>query len=154
MYQYSKHTIMKKIFVILFLIPLFANAQCNEKTKEQLDSLKSSIPYPKFNIDDILYIAFINDPDVGTNNIADEDIDIKKVRVVNMKVYNSIEGPQFSQGLSLKGAFPVEWQYQFIETRIKAPKYKDFSDFYSEDAFSTTAIGAKQVLMKAEQSHE
>lgn len=130
------------------VLPIICHAQCNEKTKVQVDSLKTSIPYPKFNIDDILYIAFINDPDVGTNNITDEDIDIKKVRVVNMKVYNSIEGSQYSQVLSLKGAFPVEWQYQFIDVRIKNPKYKDRSDFHNESRFSTTFTGAKQALVE------
>lgn len=139
---------MKKTFLILFLIPLFANAQCNEKTKEQLDSLKSSIPYPKFNIDDVLYIAFIKDPEVGTNNITEEDIDIKKVRIVNMRAYNSIEGPQFSYVLSLKGSFLVKWEYQFIDVRIKNPKYKNCSDFHNEHQFSTTPTGAKQALME------
>ena len=65
--------------LILFFIPLFANGQCNEKTKELVDSLKSSIPYPKFNIDDVLYIAFINDPNVSTDNITDEDIDVVSI---------------------------------------------------------------------------
>lgn len=140
---------MKNIlFVILFLIPLLANAQCNEKTKKQLDSLKSSIPYPKFNIDDVLYIAFINDPNVSTNNVTEKDIDVKKVRIYNMSAYNSIEGSESSHVLSLRGTYPVEWQYQFIDIRIENPKYKDVSGFYSEDRFSTTAMGAKQTLMK------
>lgn len=140
---------MKKVlFLLAFALPIICHAQCNEKTKEQVDSLKASIPYPKYNIDDILYIAFINDPDVGTNNITDEDIDVKKVRIYNMRAYNSIEGSKSSYVLSLIGAYPVEWQYQFIDIRIKAPKYKDVSDFYSEEQFSTTVIGAKQALMK------
>lgn len=93
------------MFILLIFIfsALYTNAQCNEKTKEQTDSLKTSIPYPKFNIGDILYIAFINDPDVGTNNITEEDIDIKKVRIVTMTAYNSIEGPQISYVFSLRG---------------------------------------------------
>lgn len=141
---------MRKICVILFLIPLFANAQCNEKTKELIDSLKSSIPYPKFNIDDVLYIAFINDPNVDSNNVTEEDVDVTKVRIVNMRAYNSIEGPQFSYVLSLIGAFPVKWQYQFIDTSIQSPKYGDYSDFYSEERFSKTVIEAKQTLIKRE----
>lgn len=102
------------------------------KTKEQTDSLKTSIPYPKFNIGDILYIAFINDPDVGTNNITEEDIDIKKVRIVTMTAYNSIEGPQFSYVFSLRGAFPVKWQYQFIDVRIKKNNIKITQTFITK----------------------
>lgn len=140
---------MKKIlFLLAFVLPIICYAQCNEETKKQLNSLKASIPYPKFNIDDILYIAFINDPNVGTNNVTEKDIDVKRVRIYNMSAYNSIEGSESSCVFSLRGTYPVEWQYQFIDTRIKAPKYKDVSDFYSEDRFSTTAIGAKQILMK------
>ncbi len=140
---------MKKIlFLLAFALPIICHAQCNEETKKQLDSLKASIPYPKFNIDDVLYIAFINDPNVGTNNVTEKDINVKKVRIYNMSAYNSIEGSESNYVLSLIGTYPVEWQYQFIDTRIENPKYKDVSDFYSEDRFSTTAIGAKQILMK------
>lgn len=140
---------MKKVlFILVIALPIICHAQCNEETKKQLDSLKASIPYPKFNIDDVLYIAFINDPNVGTNNVTEKDIDVKKVRIYNMSAYNSIEGPESSYVLSLSGTYPVEWQYQFIDTRIENPKYKDVSGFYSEDRFSTTAIGAKQILMK------
>ena len=95
-----------------------------------------------------MYIAFINDPNVGTNNVTEKDINVKKVRIYNMRAYNSIEGPESSYVLSLIGTYPIEWQYQYIDTRIKAPKYKDVSDFYSEDRFSTTEIGARQILMK------
>lgn len=142
---------MRKFFFILLMFALsalYADAQCNEETKNQLDSLKVSIPYPKFNIDDVLYIAFINDPNVGTNNVTEKDIDVKKVRIYNMSAYNSIEGSESSYVLSLIGTYPIEWQYQFIDMRIENPKYKDVSGFYSEDRFSTTAIGAKQILMK------
>ena len=140
---------MKKVlFILAMALPIICHAQCNEKTKEQLDSLKSSIPYPKFNIDEVLYIAFINDPNVGTINVTEKDINVKKVRIYNMSAYNSIEGSESSYVLSLRGTYPVEWQYQFIDTQIENPKYKDVSDFYSEDRFSTTAIGAKQILMK------
>lgn len=142
---------MKLKFFILLLFTFsafYANAQCNEDTKKQVDSLKTSIPYPKFNIDDVLYIAFINDPNVSTNNVTEKDIDVKKVRIYNMSAYNSIEGSESSYVLSLRGTYPVEWQYQFIDIRIENPKYKDVSGFYSEDRFSTTAMGAKQILMK------
>lgn len=140
---------MKKLlFILVIALPIICHAQCNEETKKQLDSLKASIPYPKFNIDDVLYIAFINNPNVGTNNVTEKDIDVKKVRIYNMSAYNSIEGPESNYVLSLRGTYPVEWQYQFIDTRIENPKYKDVSGFYSEDRFSTTAIGAKQILMK------
>lgn len=135
---------MRKICLILFFIPLFVNAQFNEKTKGLVDSLKSSIPYPKFNIDDVLYIAFINDPNVGTNNVTEKDIDVMKVRIVNMRACNDIAGPEYSYVLSISGAFPVKWQYQFLDTSIQSPKYRDYSDFYSEDRFSTTVIEAKQ----------
>jgi len=139
-----------KFFILLIFVfsALYANAQCNEETKKQLDSLKASIPYPKFNIDDVLYIAFINDPNVGTNNVTEKDIDVKKVRIYNMIAYNSIEGSESSYVLSLIGDYPVEWQYQFIDIRIENPKYKDVSGFYSEDRFSTTAMGAKQTIIK------
>lgn len=140
---------MKKVlFILVIALPIICHAQCNEDTKKQVDSLKTSIPYPKFNIDDVLYIAFINDPNVGTNNVTEKDIDVKKVRIYNMSAYNSIEGSESSYVLSLRGTYPVEWQYQFIDIRIENPKYKDVSGFYSEDRFSTTAMGAKQTLMK------
>jgi len=138
----------KALFLLAFALPIICHAQCNEKTKEQVDSLKTSIPYPKFNIDDVLYIAFINDPEVGTNDITEKDIDVKKVRICQMRAYNSIEGPKFSNVLSLRGAFPVEWQYQFIDVLIKKPKYRDRSDFHNENQFATTPIGAKQALME------
>ena len=93
---------MKKVlFLLAISLPIICHAQCNQKTKEQVDSLKTSIPYPKFNIDDILYIAFINDPNVGTNNVTEKDINVKKVRIYNMRAYNSIEGPESSYVLSL-----------------------------------------------------
>ena len=65
-----------------------------------------------------------------------------------MRAYNSIEDTKFSYVISLRGAFPVEWQYQFIDVLIKKPKYKDRSDFHNENQFSTPPIGAKQALME------
>lgn len=138
---------MKKIFVILFFIPLFANAQCNEKTKELIDSIKSSIPYPKFNVGDVLYIAFINDPNVGTDNVTEKDVDVMKVKIVSMSVFNSIEGPDFRNVLSVIGPLPIQWEYSFVDTSIPNPKFGDFSDFYPEERFSKTANGAKQILI-------
>lgn len=137
---------MRKICLVLFLIPLFANAQCNEKTKQKVDSLKASIPYPNFNIDDILYIAFINNPDVPTDKVTDLDIEVKKVLIVGMRLCNNIACPKFNNELSINGSLPIEWEYQFIDTAIKTSKCKDFSDFYSENRFSKTIAGAKQIL--------
>ena len=141
---------MKKILIILFFFPLFANAQCNEKTKELVDSLKSSIPYPKFNIGDVLFVAFINDPEVGINEAKEEDVDVMKVQIVNMRAYNDLAGPESSYVLSINGAFPIKWQCQFIDTSIQSPKYRDLSGFYSEDRFFSTAIEAKQSLINPE----
>lgn len=148
---------MKLKFLILLIFvfsALYADAQCNEETKKQVDSLKASMPYPKFNVDDILYIAFINNPDVGTNNITEKDIDVKKVKIFDMRACNNIAGANSDYVLSLRGTYPIEWQYQFIDIRIEKTKYKDVSGFHSEDRFSTTPTGAKQILMKVEPNHE
>ena len=130
------------------VLPIICNAQCNENTKKCVDSLKTSIKYPLFNIGDTLYIAFIKDPNIGTNYVTERDIDAMKVKIVNMRLYNDIAGANSTHIFSLDGVLPVEWEYQFIDMSIKNPKYKDFSYFYPEVLFSTTIKGAKKALMK------
>lgn len=139
-------------YLILIIISafqaLYVNAQCNEKTKEQVDFLKVSIPYPKFNINDTLYIAFINCTEIGTNKIKEKDIEVAKVKIINMKICNDVEIPESNPIFCLGGTLPVEWKYQFIDARIKSPKIKDCSKFYSEDRFSTSIIGAKKAIIE------
>ena len=137
------------ILIIIFAFQaLYVNAQCNDKTKEQVDSLKVSIPYPKFNINDTLYIAFINCPEIGTDKITEKDIEVVEVKIINMKLCNDVGIPDSNPILCLGGTLPVEWQYQFIDTRIKSPKIKDCSKFYSEDRFSTSVIEAKKAIIE------
>lgn len=146
---------MKKIFyaiMLTFLLPFAAYAECHEETKAKVDSLKGAIPYPKWNISDTAYIAFINDPKVGTNNFTDNDIIIIKVKIVDMMLFNSIGGPNYTEGLYLQSSpstFPVRWKYQYIDTSIKNPKYGDRSDFYSEERFQRTPNEAKIELKKS-----
>ena len=72
---------MKKfLFLLLVLsLPLSTYAQCNEKTKTMVEELKKSITYPKYNIGDTLYIAFINNVDADINSLSDKDIDVNRV---------------------------------------------------------------------------
>ena len=135
--------------VIVFIFhAIYVSAQCNDKTKEQVNQLKSSIPYPKFNINDTLYIAFINNKDIGINEVTGKDMEVKRVKIINMKIYNDLEIQNSNPILSLRGSLPAEWQYQFVDILIKSPKIKDCSTFYSEDRFSTSIIGAKEAIIE------
>lgn len=135
------------IFIAFAFQTFYASAQCNEETKKQVDQLKSSIPYPKFNINDTLYIAFINNQDIGINEVTEKNIEVKSVKIINMKIYNDLEIQNSNHILCLGGSLPIEWQYQFVDIYIKSPKIKDCSDFYSESRFSTNIIEAKKALI-------
>lgn len=138
--------------IMAFLLPFAAYAECHEETKAKVDSLKAAIPYPKLNINDNAYIAFINDPNIGTNNFTDKDIIIIKVKIVDMMLFNSIGGPNYTEGLYLESSpstFSVKWKYQYIDPSIKNPKYGDRSGFYSEERFQKTPNEAKIELKKS-----
>lgn len=49
----------KLLFAVVAVISLVCSAQTSNETKTSVDALKSSIPYPKYNIGDTLFIAFI-----------------------------------------------------------------------------------------------
>lgn len=145
---------MKKIIVLIFSFVLLTSisfAECNENTKAKVDYIKSTIPYPKWNMGDIAYIAFINDPSIGTDNFTDRDIMVLRVKIVGMKLYNSIGGTDFADGLYLEEDiedFPLMWKYQYLDVAIPNPKYRDFSDFISEDQFQKTPKDAKLALRR------
>lgn len=143
---------MKRFLLLLFVSTFLINVgycQCTDATKEKVENLKNAIPYPKYNIDDVVYIAFIKDPTKATNNFKDEDIVVRKVKIVDMMLYNSIGGPEYTDGLYLDSPlqeFPIKWKYQFIDTTISNPKYSDRSNFFDEESFCDTPIEAKKVL--------
>ena len=140
--------IIKLMFLLLFTFSTFyIKAQCNKATKLKIDSLKAEIPYPKFNIGDTLYIAFITNPSIDIEGVTRNDIEVKKVRIFEMKLYNNID-PNNHTFFGIEGCLPLEWKYQYFDTQIKSPKYKDRSDFYDENRFSKTISGAIDVLIK------
>lgn len=146
---------MKKFIILIFsfiFLQAISFAECNEDTKTKVDFIKSNIPYPKWSMGDVAYIAFIKDQKIGTNNFTDRDIVVYKVKIVGMKLYNSIGGPDFSDGLYLEENikdFPITWKYQYLDTSIPNPKYRDFSDFINEDQFQKTPEDAKSALKQA-----
>lgn len=114
--------------------------------------LKASIPYPKYNIGDTLFIAFINDPNVSTDAIRPSDVIVIKARIVEAMLCNTIGGPDFHFGVYLSspvGDFPLKWRYQFVDTSIQNPKYRDFSAFQDEDRFFTNPEDAVLSLINA-----
>ena len=147
---------MKHLAILILasytFLTLHANAQCTERTKAKIDSIKSQIPYPKFNVGDTLYIAFINDPNKDFYNITEKDIEIKKVKICEMKLYNNVVRDNADNGwgdaFCIDGCLPIEWKYQFIDTALKNPRYKDFSGFHHEYRFSQNIKEAKEVLKK------
>lgn len=131
---------------------LWSHADCNKYTKTKVDDIKSAITYPTWSIDDIVYIAFIRDARVSTSHVADKDIVVKKVRIVDMMMYNSIGGPNYIEGLYISMPiidFPIKWKYQFIDTSIQNPRYGDRSDFYNEEMFQKTPELAKKALRES-----
>lgn len=140
--------IIKLIFLLLFTFSTFnIKAQCNKATKLKIDSLKAEIPYPQFNIGDTLYIAFITNPYIGIESVTKNDIEVKKVQIYEMKLYNNIDSNDHTF-LGIEGSLPLKWMYQYFDTQIKSPKYKDRSDFYDEHRFSKTISGAIDILIK------
>jgi len=148
---------MKKILLFVQIILLLSsafrvNAECNEETKKKVDMAKETIPYPKYNIGDVLYIAFINSPYISTNHVAEKDVEIKKVRIVDMRLQNTIGGPDLLYGVYLDSvdednSFPLEWVYQYVDNNIREPRNKDCSDFYEQDRFFDNINSAKKSLI-------
>ncbi|MBR1596784.1 MAG: hypothetical protein IJ665_08875 [Phocaeicola sp.] len=147
---------MKKfLFLLLVLsLPLSTYAQCNEKTKTMVEELKKNITYPKYNIGDTLYIAFINNVDADINSLSDKDIDVNRVVICDISVCN---GNNFRSSNSEPGLFlglnsigEIEWIYQIVDATIIKPKVRDLSKvFYSESCFSETKEGAIKNLKES-----
>lgn len=143
--------------IVIIIISLFLSisvfAQCNEETKKKVEELKNSITYPEYNIGDILYIAFINDPEVSTENVQDKDIAVYKIKVVDMCVVNGLNCRDSNDrgGMYFSGeSSEIEWKYQYIDATIVKPKFGDYSKyFYSEKNFSKTREGAIRNLKKS-----
>ena len=137
------------LVLLVSFISFAAYPDCNEETKAKVDTLKSSLSYPRLSIGDIAYIAFIKDPNIGTNQLTEKDIIVKKVKIVDMMLYNSVGGPDYTEGVFLESSpkdFPLKWKYQFIDTSINNPKYGDRSDFHDEERFQSSPIEAKRIL--------
>ena len=143
--------IMKKIlFAVFAALSLVCSAQTSKGTEERVNALKSAIPYPKHNIGDTLFIAFINDPDVAVGAVRPADVSVIKVRIVEMMLYNMFGGKDFRKGVYLDspvGEFPLKWQYQFVDASLSNPKYGDGSEFYDENRFFTNPEAAAASLV-------
>ncbi len=147
---------MKKLALSLFVLSaaLVSFAQTSvpsEMTKARVDAFKAAIPYPKFNIGDTLYIAFIRDPEVATSRVRSQDIDVMQVRISNMMLYTSGFGYKFADGAFLEDSleeYPPVWRYQFYNCSIQNPKYGDRSPFYAEEQFATSPEIAKASLLE------
>lgn len=145
---------MKKILLLMTFLSLvsYCYGQCSDGTRELVDSIKMSIPYPKFNIGDTVYIACINNPAVGINQLTEKDIDVYKVRIVEMCVINGhLWGTEGNiSGLFIEGSETMEWNYQYLDTTIKNPRYGDFSKkIFPESRFAKTSKEAIQILKKS-----
>lgn len=146
---------MKELAISLFVLTTsiigFAQTVPSEKTKARVDAFKAAIPYPKFNIGDTLYIAFINDPELAISCVRPQDVDVLKVRISNMMLYTSGFGYKFADGAFLEDSleeYPPVWRYQFYDCIIPNPKYGDRSPFYPEEQFATSPEAAKSILFE------
>jgi len=142
---------MKKLlFAVVAVISLVCSAQTSNETKTSVDALKSSIPYPKYNIGDTLFIAFINDPEVAADAARSADVSVSKVRIVEMMLYNTFGGKDYHKGVFLNSPveeFPLKWQYQFLDVSLQNPKYGDRSEFQDEDRFFSNPEDAASSLI-------
>lgn len=140
----------KSLLVVFFALSLICSAQANRETKERVDALKSAIPYPKYNIGDTLFIAFISDSEVAVGAVRSADVSVYKVLIVEMMLYNTFGGKDFHDGVFLNTSveeFPLKWQYQFLDISLPNPKYGDRSEFQDEDRFFSNPEDAVSSLI-------
>lgn len=140
----------KLLFAVVAVISLVCSAQTSNETKTSVDALKPSIPYPKYNIGDTLFIAFINDPEVAADAARSADVSVSKVRIVEMMLYNTFGGKDYHKGVFLNSPveeFPLKWQYQFLDVSLQNPKYGDRSEFQDEDRFFSNPEDAASSLI-------
>lgn len=133
---------MKFIITFIFCALCFTigHADTTEETHNKVDAIKASISYPKYNVGDVLYVAFINDPKVGTSrHIPDHAINVLKVRIVDIQLVNTISLDDNNDfGLYINGGEP-EWRYLFVDCSILNPRVKDFHNCYiPESRFAAT----------------
>lgn len=146
---------MKKFALSLFVLSAtlvgFAQTSVRAKeTKARVDAIKSAIPYPRFNLGDTLYIAFIKDPETATNRVRHQDVDVREIRVVNLMLVSSSFGYKYAEGLYLEDAldeFPPRWKYQFYDTSNPNPRYGDRSAFFDEDRFFSSPAEAEASIV-------
>lgn len=142
---------MKKyLFAVFAALSLVCSAQTSKETEERVNALKSAIPYPKHNIGDTLFIAFINDSDVAVGAVRPADVSVIKVRIVEMMLYNTFGGKDYHKGVFLNSPaeeFPFKWQYQFLDASLSNPKYGDRSEFQDEDRFFSNPEDAAASLL-------
>ena len=151
---------MKKALLFIILSSLMSYCFCqdnntdlhNKLLHEKTDKLKSDIPYPKYDIGDTVYIAFIADPDIDSRYITEKDCLIKKVKIVGCVLTNGYI-VHFGDVFSLPGKYSRDekptWSYQYLELSIKDPKARDFSEtLQKEDRFGKTAHEALSSLLK------
>lgn len=134
---------MRKLFLIIFMCVMTAQtfAQCNEKTKAQVDSMKESLTYPKYNIGDILWICFYASDDFSDDKKATySDLVFYKVRIVDIKPTNGLDMVDFNDSFLISNSGKkVEWKYQYVDTSIPKPTVGDFSQsYYDEDRLYKT----------------
>ena len=140
----------KLLFAVVAVISLVCSAQTSNETKTSVDALKSSIPYPTYNIGDTRVIAFINDPEVAADAARSADVSVSKVRIVEMMLYNTFGGKDYHKGVFLNSPveeFPLKWQYQFLDVSLQNPKYGDRSEFQDEDRFFSNPEDAASSLI-------
>lgn len=147
---------MKKIILVttFFISSFSCYSQSTEHTKQLVDSIRISIPYPKYNINDIVYIAFIKNPKADVRFLTDKDIEVVKARIVEMCVVN---GNIWGTDGDISGLFIGEygrtektwWMYQYVDATIEHPLYGDFSNkLYPEERFKRTPEEAVLLLKK------
>lgn len=147
---------MKKLLLMLVLACIVLGVRAKNDVSESkawVDKMKSSIPYPKYNIDDTAYIAFVRHSNVTGQNVKERDIEVFQVKIKDAMLTNGSCFGNSHPAVTIFNAyyeFPLEWHYQYVETSIWEPRVGDYSKEYFEEArFHPTAKQAVEYLIQA-----